>query len=175
MERRCRIADERVRQTRRTRRARRIVQAVRTRTGAMLAETAGSFSLLCPIIMFSILSVGQFAGSYMIHTGLTQAALEAAHDLGAVWVAQNQPGQALTTAQQQAVYNSISVPNIIPLNTSSNNNPNFTTATFNFTSSPQTVSVTAMYQPFVGAYAIPMVSNLVIRASSTYPLPSRGN
>src|ERR1700710_1636160 len=115
----------------------------RSKSGSSIAEASASFSLLVPIAFLVLLAVIESTVAYVIHASLTQAALEASHDLGAVWVAQNQPNQPLTTAQQQAVYNNINIPNIIPTNTTTNNNPNFTTAKFDFTTSPQTVTVTA--------------------------------
>ena len=157
----------------------------RSQKGSTLVESASAFTILVPLIVLMGLVVIQSTVAYVIHASLTQAALEAAHDLGSVWVSQNQPNQALTSAQQQYVYNGITIPNVIPSNTSGGNNPNFSNATFDFTSSPQTVTVTAMFIPGYGMYSFPWKAlnaafanfiaptNLVIRSSCTYPLPSR--
>jgi hypothetical protein len=159
--------------------------SARSKKGSAIAEASSAFSLLVPLAIIVLLAVIESTIAYIIHSSLTQAALEAAHDLGALWVAQNQPGQALTTTQQQAVFNNIVIPNVIPVNSSGNTNPNFTTAQFNFTSSPQTVTVTAMFVPGVGSYSYPwnvlnvafatffLPTNLTIRSTCTYPLPSR--
>ena len=161
--------------------------SARSKRGSALAEATSAFSLLAPLALIVLLAVIESTIAYVIHSSLSQAALEAAHDLGALWVAENQPGQALTSTQQQAVYNNIVIPNVIPVNTSGNTNPNFTTATFNFTTSPQTVTVTAMFVPGVGSYSYPwnalncafatffLPTNLVIKSSCTYPLPSRNS
>ena len=112
----------------------------RRQSGSAIAESSSSLAVLLPLLVIVTLVTIQGTSAYVIHASLTAAALEAAHDIGSVWAAQNQPGQPLTNDQQQAVFNAIIVPHLISANNSSQSNPNFLPAQFNFSDSPPTVT-----------------------------------
>lgn len=155
----------------------------RNRKGETIAAASTVLSLFVPLILVVLLSTIECAIAYVVHENLTGAALQAAHDLGVVWSLQNQPGQPLTSEQQQAVYNEISVPYIIPENTSGGTNPNFSAATFDFTNTPNTVTVTSKFVPAANLVKVVnisgwlmqfnQISSIQIKSSVTYPLPSR--
>ncbi len=155
----------------------------RNQKGETLAAASSVLSLFVPLILVVLLCTIECAIAYIIHTNLTGAAQEAAHDLAVLWSMQNQPGQALATEQQQAVYNTISIPYIINANTSGGTNPNFNDATFNFTTTPQTVTVTSKFIPAQGLIKVASISGwflqftqasvIQIKSSVTYPLPVR--
>lgn len=158
----------------------------RNKKGIAIAEASSTFALLLPLTFLAVLAAIECCAAYIIHTNLTQAALQGANDLGVVWAAQNQPGQSLTTAQQQAVFNKVEIPHIIPFYSGSSN-PNFLPAVFDFTGTVPSVTVTAVFIPgaqclkFPGAYisssflSFSLPQTLTMRASCTFPLPNRTN
>ena len=156
----------------------------RKQKGATLAEAASSISIFVPIIIIFIYMSLQCSIAYSIHTSLTQAALQAAHDLGCVWAARGEEGVALSAADQKRVYDKITVPYVIVVSEVGGMNPNFANAQFDFTSTPPAVTVTAQFAPRQGTVPSPldMISTpflffnstgIKLKASCTYPLPTR--
>lgn len=158
--------------------------SARNQKGATLAEAASSISIFVPIVIIFIYMSIQCSIAYSIHTSLTQAALQAAHDLGCVWAAKGSEGVALSAADQKRVYDKITVPYVIVVSEVGGMNPNFTTAQFDFASSPPAVTVTAQFSPRQGTVPNPLYmistpfllfnpTGTKLKASCTYPLPTR--
>jgi hypothetical protein len=162
-------------------------KAQRRSSGFSLVEVSTSFVLFVPIILLVMLVIVEVNEAYLIHNNLTQAAQTAAYELGVVYASQTSSTTALSRAQQDAVYNTIAIPGVIAANTGTSQNPAFANAVFNTTSSPPTVTTTAMFVPGLGLLPFPfnklsanwnsfvLPTNLTIKSSVTFPIPSKTN
>ena len=142
---------------------------LRSGQGVTLVETVGIMSIMLPILMTSVLVVGEVSHSYAIKQGLLHAARQAARSMVSLY--DESPMIAKNRSLQDAlVYNKVRVMHIV------NASAQFDTANFAPTAVPPTVTVTVRYTSGRnGLMQFPLFDPLnmgsaQISASATYPL-----
>lgn len=121
------------------------------RRGAVMAEAVSALAVMFPLLVLIIFVTLEASYAYVIGRNMNNAAFLASRALGLKY--QTYPGIVTDTAEQQAIFSTIRIPNMV------SGNAQFTIMNWNTAASPPTVTVQVTYLPGQGTPALPSFPN----------------